>query len=89
MTEERIKAIYEKQLSKKYKPPNDPEERKARDRHIEYLMPAFRAVAAEAREEGIDEMQNATCFCEKCLIPGHRPLCAVCEAAERLKEKGK
>ena len=47
------------------------------------------AVAAEAREEGIDEMQDATCFCEKCLIPGHQPLCAVCEAAERLKEKGK
>ena len=45
-------------------------------------------VAAEARKEGIEEMQDATCVCEKCLIPGHRPLCAVCEAAERLKEKG-
>ena len=53
------------------------------------IMGLIRTVAAEAREEGIDEMQDATCFCEKCLIPGHRPLCAVCEAAERLKEKGK
>ena len=48
----------------------------------------LRTVVAEAREEGIEEMQDATCFCEKCLIPGHRSLCAVCEAAERLKEKG-
>ena len=52
------------------------------------LEKLIRTVAAEARKEGIDEMQDATCFCEKCLIPGHRPLCAVCEAAERLKEKG-
>lgn len=91
MTEERIKEIYEKHLSKKYKPPSDPEERKARDRHIEYLMPAFRTVAAEAREEGrkegIDELCNSL---SNRLRRGPQAGVALIveDEAEQLKEKG-
>jgi len=65
MTEERIKEIYTQHLNKKYKPPKYPEEKRAREDHINYLIPPFLIIASEARKEGAEKAEAELAEAEK------------------------